>query len=265
MNGGTCFNGPGVFSCSCENGYAGTRCEIDVKPCQYNQCQNGGSCTNRITIGDFGTNNQNGTNGSYNSGIGNSGIGTGTNGASSFTTGTFHCECPAGFEGSTCEIERTTCTDQINCQNGGTCYQFNDGSDNYYCTCPDGYSGTTCQVPNPPVDGSIRLVSGTKPWNGRLEIYDNGWKTICDDGEGVIDRFELNAGEVACRQLGFAGVTTYLANYPDGGGGAATLWGQDPQCSGSELRLIDCREGSTEDGGPCDSHASDVGIECRPF
>ena len=46
-------------------------------------------------------------------------------------------------------------------------------------------------------DGTLRLVGGINPAEGRIEIcINNAWGTICDDG------FTKEEALVACRQLG---------------------------------------------------------------
>ena len=46
----------------------------------------------------------------------------------------------------------------------------------------------------------IRLVNGSKPWEGIVEIfYNNTWGTICDDG------YSSSNGPVLCKQLGYQG------------------------------------------------------------
>ena len=56
------------------------------------------------------------------------------------------------------------------------------------------------------ITGDVRLVGGSNPLEGRLEVcYYNQWGTICDS-----DMTQMQVAQVACRQLGFAGSTLYL-------------------------------------------------------
>ena len=54
----------------------------------------------------------------------------------------------------------------------------------------------------PNYEDRIRLINGDSPIEGRLEVCVNGsWGTVCDDD------FGLNEGRVACKQLGFSGIS----------------------------------------------------------
>ena len=47
--------------------------------------------------------------------------------------------------------------------------------------------------------GEVRLVGGSKPQEGRVEIcIDQAWATICDR------YFEVNDAEILCSQLGYS-------------------------------------------------------------
>ena len=50
--------------------------------------------------------------------------------------------------------------------------------------------------------GSIRLVGGMVPWEGRVEVCrDSSWGTVCDDFWSVED------ATVACRWAGFSPIS----------------------------------------------------------
>ena len=47
--------------------------------------------------------------------------------------------------------------------------------------------------------GEVRLVGGTSPNEGRVEVCQTGvWGTVCDDGWGTSD------AQIVCRQLGYS-------------------------------------------------------------
>ena len=70
-NGGKCTDiGTNAFNCTCQIGWEGLACTIDVNDCLINPCENDGECTDNVP------NNQ------------------GTN--------AFNCECKDGWNGTTC-------------------------------------------------------------------------------------------------------------------------------------------------------------------
>ena len=64
--------------------------------------------------------------------------------------------------------------------------------ENQYCVCADiSTPASNC------TDGTLRLVGGAHPEEGRIEIcINNAWGTVCDE------QFTKEHALVACRQLG---------------------------------------------------------------
>lgn len=54
----------------------------------------------------------------------------------------YHCQCPPGFVGTHCEIQRNKC-DSEPCQNGGRCHAVLDG---FVCECLPEFGGQLCEV-----------------------------------------------------------------------------------------------------------------------
>ena len=86
------------------------------------------------------------------------------------------------------------------------------------------------------ITAAVRFVEDgvRSPWEGEIEVYYGGqWDRVCD-----ID-WDINDAEVACRELGFFGVTS--AEYS-----RATNYTFDTAildgalCTGKELHLLDC-------------------------
>ena len=85
-----------------------------------------------------------------------------------------------------------------------------------------------------------------------MEVFHEGtWGTVCDN------IWDASDAEVACRQLGYAGVTTAHKYYGEGSG---DIWLSDVHCRGSENSLDECIHSGW--GSHDCSHSSDVGIRC---
>ncbi|XP_063962816.1 deleted in malignant brain tumors 1 protein-like isoform X2 [Lytechinus pictus] len=109
-------------------------------------------------------------------------------------------------------------------------------------------AGVVCSVP-------VRLVDGTMPNEGRVEIFANGfWGTVCDRG------WDIKDATVVCRELGFGPAVEATAGARFGPGtGAITL--SNVQCDESEDKLIDCEH--EQFGVHNCNHGLDAGVICR--
>ncbi|XP_791589.2 scavenger receptor cysteine-rich domain-containing group B protein [Strongylocentrotus purpuratus] len=102
-------------------------------------------------------------------------------------------------------------------------------------------------------EGDLRLVDGEDLDEGRVEIYHNSvWGTVCND------YWSYDEARVACRQLGYNGVSyTKTSQY---GPGQDPIHLDDVHCYGYEATLLGCYR-LDWDTNDCD-HYEDVGIKC---
>nr|XP_013003866.1 T-cell differentiation antigen CD6 isoform X4 [Cavia porcellus] len=100
---------------------------------------------------------------------------------------------------------------------------------------------------------ALRLVGGTSPCAGRVEMLERGvWGTVCDDA------WDLEDAHVVCRQLGcgWAVEAVLGLRFPAGRG---LIHRNTVNCTGDEEHLWDC-EGQPGDGY-C-GHKEDAGVVC---
>ena len=104
-------------------------------------------------------------------------------------------------------------------------------------------------------EGTIRLVGGLTPLEGRVEIFLLGqWGTVCDYN------WDLADATVVCLQLGFprAVGAPRSATF---GAGSGPSWYRNVGCAGTELTLTECSKSHSSLGSAC-SHSQDVGVVC---
>ncbi|XP_030833785.1 deleted in malignant brain tumors 1 protein [Strongylocentrotus purpuratus] len=120
--------------------------------------------------------------------------------------------------------------------------------------------GVECNVPEPS-EFQIRLVGGSHPWEGRVEVLNqHEWGTICSVYWGKPD------GDVACRMLGFSSAYEAIsptdAAYPmPFGEGTGSILLSDLLCTGTEENLADCSHSRW--GIQHCSHYEDAGLVCN--
>lgn len=99
---------------------------------------------------------------------------------------------------------------------------------------------------------NVRLVGGSSPNEGRVEIHINGeWGTVCDD------MWDMTDANVVCRQLGFGVAFRALSSF---GLGSGPISMDNVECDGTETSLLAC----THLGSHNCQHQEDVGIVCQP-
>jgi len=106
-------------------------------------------------------------------------------------------------------------------------------------------------------DRRIRLVGGTVPNEGRVEIRTacNGeWGTVCDDLWGIED------AQVACRQLGYPTDGAIAYSFARFGPGTGDILLDNLQCIGNETELINCQHNGL--GIENCNHFEDAGVFC---
>nr|XP_060616109.1 soluble scavenger receptor cysteine-rich domain-containing protein SSC5D-like [Anolis sagrei ordinatus] len=104
------------------------------------------------------------------------------------------------------------------------------------------------------VCSDLRLMNGTSPCSGRVEVFHNDtWGTICDAG------WDLQDAQVVCRQLGCGDAPKALggAHY---GQGSGPVWLESVNCTGEEASLKECQKGGW--GAHSCSHNQDASVEC---
>ncbi|XP_063966506.1 protein crumbs homolog 1-like [Lytechinus pictus] len=144
-NSGTCSNTEGNYTCNCWTGFFGRNC--DISPCSPNPCQYDGQCT-ALSPGSFLCNCSLGYVGDVCQVADCSAVVCQNDGLCHVDdgTGSWQCNCTEFYEGTNCQYAGPCLN--LPCQNGGTCSQTLDQTDNsftYQCTCPTGFNDTDCQ------------------------------------------------------------------------------------------------------------------------
>ena len=106
----------------------------------------------------------------------------------------------------------------------------------------------------------VRLVNGSTPFEGRVELYYQcQWGTVNDPDWTIQD------ADVICRQLGYPSAAEALPNAHFGEGSGVNILG-NVICDGDESRIEDCDRGNffRDYYGYFEyNHYYDVGVRCN--
>ena len=105
------------------------------------------------------------------------------------------------------------------------------------------------------IDLTVRLVNGTSPNEGRVELFHGGkWGTVCDDDWGIED------ANVVCKMLGYPSALR-VSRLMEFGEGTGKIILDDVNCLGSEKNIAECpHEGFYSNN--C-FHREDAGVVCN--
>ena len=104
-------------------------------------------------------------------------------------------------------------------------------------------------------EGSVRLMGGTTPLEGRVEVFLLGhWGTVCDYNWDFVDAI------VVCRQLGNLQAVE-APRYAAFGAGSGPSWYYRVYCTGTERNLTECSKRFSNTGSAC-PHSRDAGAVC---
>ncbi|XP_007425604.2 macrophage receptor MARCO [Python bivittatus] len=154
---------------------------------------------------------------------------------------------PAGLHGPKGEKGETGAASRLPGQPGQKGDQGQKGSKGN--TGPPGIQGPKGERGSSGASAFLRLIGQDK--RGRVEILYNGvWGTICDD------HWNLDAGTVVCRMMGFSRAIETFTAVP----GSGQIWLDDVTCTGTESSIYSCNK--REWGENNCSHSEDAGVEC---
>ncbi|XP_062615393.1 uncharacterized protein LOC134277123 [Saccostrea cucullata] len=245
-NSATCSDVVGGYMCYCPSGYTGVNCSTNTDECVSNPCQNGGTCVDRIDSFSCLCDPDH-----YGSICSERYIRCRdhpceNNATCSDEVSGYSCNCPRGFTGVNCSTDIDEC-ETGPCKNNASCL---DGIDSYKCQCYPGFYGENCTERN-----LVRLMDGSTPYEGRVEIFNDGvWGTVCDD------HWDDKDAAVVCGMLGYSRNNAKGLCCEVYGKGGPQIWLDNVECLGTEQDIFHCQHIGWGNHN-CDNH-EDAAVVC---
>ena len=105
-------------------------------------------------------------------------------------------------------------------------------------------------------EGTVRLMGGDTPLEGRVEIFLLGqWGTVCDYD------WDLADATVVCHQLGYL-IAVEAPRSATFGAGSGPSWYSNMRCTGTEQNLTECSHNNNYFSGSLCPHSRDAGVAC---
>uniref|UniRef100_A0A668AN70 Delta-like protein n=1 Tax=Myripristis murdjan TaxID=586833 RepID=A0A668AN70_9TELE len=199
------------WQCNCERNWGGLLCDKDLNYCGRHQpCVNGGTCMN--TEPDE-----------------------------------YHCACPQGYSGKTCQIAEHACVSDP-CANGGTCHEVSSG---FECQCPPGWEGPTC------ANELDECASSPCAQGGTCIDRENGFECLCPpQWEGKTCQIDANE----CEGNPWPCVNAYSCKNLIGGYLCDCFGGW----SGQNCDIMSSCHGQCQNGATCKEGPSGYHCQCLP-
>lgn len=107
-------------------------------------------------------------------------------------------------------------------------------------------------------DGIVRLRGSPYPWQGRVEVYHEGyWHKVCDHD------WDIRDANVVCRELGYGTASEAITKARDYfGQGFSQILLSELACTGTEKNLKQCGHPGYYLHSSC-GHMDNAGVRCH--